>query len=380
MLARALAGESACAFLVESSTNFVTIWQGSGPQNLRDLFARARRYAPSIVFIDEIDAIGRTRTGTPGAGRAEEETLNALLVEIDGFSKTTARPVIVLAATNHPELLDPALLRRFSRVIEVELPTRAERELYLRKRLTAKAKHEVSSQMIERLAAQSAGMSMANLENVLAQASVMALANQGVITDAILSEAFEKVTMGEAKAGIDPLRTARHEAGHALVMCLTGKPPIYVTIVGRGSFGGYAAFENQDERRSQTKRELEELICQVLGGREAERLYYGDGHGDSTGPANDLEQATNIAEAMVCDFGMSEEIGPVRIDRRRSLPGDIATRCHTAVRRILDAQSERTQRLLTEHRETLDRIVEALCERNRLLKDELLALLTPREQ
>jgi ATP-dependent metalloprotease FtsH len=380
MLARALAGESDCAFLVESATSFVTMWQGSGPQNIRDLFARARRYAPSIVFIDEIDAVGKTRTGSPGAGRAEEGTLNALLTEMDGFSKATARPLIVLAATNHPELLDPALLRRFSRTIEVELPTRAERELYVRMRLEAKAKHEVSPQMIERIAAQSAGMSIANLESILAQASIMALANQGVIDDAILGEAFEKVTMGEAKAGTDPLRTARHEAGHGLMMCLAGKPPIYVTIVGRGNFGGYAAIEDRDERRSQTKPELEDLICQMLGGREAERLYYGEGHGDSTGPSNDLEQATRIAEAMVYDFGMSEEIGFVRLDRRHVLPGNIAVRCHAAVRRIIDAQSERTRHLLSEHRHTLDRIVEALGERNRLLKDELLDLLTPEER
>ncbi|MCI0490705.1 MAG: AAA family ATPase [Blastocatellia bacterium] len=379
-LARALAAESECAFLAESATNFVTIWQGSGPENVRNLFARARRYAPAIVFLDELDAIGRKRSGSPGAGHGEEMALNALLAEMDGFSKPTSRPVIVIAATNLPEILDPALLRRFGRVIEVELPTRAERELYLRKRFEAKAKHEVSDKMIERIAAQSQGMSIADLERILAQAAVMALPNQGVIDDAILGEAFEKVTMGEAKAGADILRTARHEAGHALMMCLTGKPPIYVTVVGRGSFGGYAAIEDLDERRSQTKSELEDLICQMLGGREAERLYYGDGRGDSTGPSNDLEQATDVAEAMVYDFGMAEEIGFVRINRRRPLSGEIADCCHRAVRRILDAQCQRAQRLLSEHRETLDRIVEALVERNRLLKHELLELLTEEEK
>ncbi len=380
LLARALAGESDCAFLVEAASNFVTLWQGSGPENVRNLFARAQRYAPSIVFIDEIDAIGKTRTGIAGAGRAQEETLNALLTEIDGFSKSPSCPVIVIAATNHPELLDPALLRRFNRVIEVELPTRAERELYLRTRLEAKTKHAVSPAMVERLAAQSAGMSIANLENILAEAAIMALANEGIIDDAILGEAFEKVTLGEAKAGSDPLRTARHEAGHALIMCLTGVPPIYVTIVGRGAFGGYAAFEDRDERRSQTRPELDDRICQVLGGREAERLYYGDAHGDSTGPSNDLERATAIAEAMVYEFGMAEEIGFVRIDRGRPLAGELADRCHQAVRRIIDAQCERTQGLLAEHRATLDRIVAALLERNRLLKHELLDLLAPEEK
>ncbi len=380
MLARALAGESDCAFLVESATSFVTIWQGSGPQNVRDLFARARRYAPSIVFIDEIDAVGKARTGSAGAGRAQEETLNALLVEMDGFAASATRPVIVIAATNHASLLDPALGRRFSREIEAELPTRAERQGYLEARLGAKDRHEVSEKMIERIAAQSAGMSIASLENILNQAAVMAFPNEGIITDAILGEAFEKVTMGEAKPGADPLRTARHEAGHALLMCLCGAPPIYVTTVGRGNFGGYAAFDDPDERASKTKPQLEDRICQALGGREAERLFYGEGEGDSTGPASDLEYATLIAEAMVYEYGMDEEIGFVRIDRSRPFSGELAARCYEAVRKTIDRQSERTKQLLTEHRETLERIAAALVERERLLKDELLELLSPQER
>src|SRR5262249_12445828 len=146
--------------------------------------------------------------------------------------------------------------------------------------------------------------------------------------------------------------------------------------VGRGNFGGYAAFEDRGERRSHTKKELENLICQMLGGREAERLYYGPEEGDSTGPSNDLEQATNVAEAMVYEFGMSEEIGCMRIDRRRPLHGALAECCHAAIRNILETQSQRARQLLTEHRQILDRIVETLMERNRLLKHELLALLS----
>jgi cell division protease FtsH len=234
--------------------------------------------------------------------------------------------------------------------------------------------------MIERIAAQSAGMSIASLENILNQAAVMAFPNEGIITDAILGEAFEKVTMGEAKPGADPLRTARHEAGHALLMCLCGAPPIYVTTVGRGNFGGYAAFDDPEERASKTKPQLEDRICQALGGREAERLFYGEGEGDSTGPASDLEYATRIAEAMVYEYGMDEEIGFVRIDRRQPLAGELATRCHEAVRKTIDRQSERTKQLLTEHRETLERIAAALVERERLLKDELLELLSQQER
>ena len=377
MLARALAGESNCTFLAESATSFVTKYAGSGPEAIRELFGRARRYAPSIVFIDEIDAIGQNRASvSPGhVGHSEALTLNQLLVEMDGFSKASTRPVIALAATNHPEKLDPALLRRFSRTIDVELPTRSERETYLQKRLEAKEKHEVSPQMIQRLAGQGQGMSVADLERILAHASVMAISNRGVITDTILAEAFEKVTMGEAKAGGDPLRTARHEAGHAVVMCATGMPPIYVTIVGRGSFGGYAAFEDREERRSQTRRELEGRICQLMGGRVAECLYYGDEDGVSTGPSSDLERATGIAEAMVYDLGMSREIGFIKIDRRQSLPESLAHQCHSAVLGILTAMGERTRQILVENRPALDRISGELMEKNRLLKHEVLEMM-----
>jgi ATP-dependent Zn protease len=379
MLARALAGESNCTFLAESATSFVTKYAGSGPEAIRELFARARRYAPSIVFIDEIDAIGQNRSSvSPGhVGHSEALTLNQLLTEMDGFSKATTRPVIALAATNHPEKLDPALLRRFSRTIDVELPTRSEREMYIQKRLDAKERHEVSPQMIQRLAGQGQGMSVADLERILAHASVMAISNRGVITDGILSEAFEKVTMGEAKAGGDPLRTARHEAGHAVIMCATGVPPIYLTIVGRGSFGGYAAFEDREERRSQTRRELEERICQLMGGRVAECLYYGEEDGVSTGPSSDLERATGIAEAMVYNLGMSREVGFIKIDRRLSLSEELAQKCHNAVNGILIAMGEQTRQLLTEHQPALDRISNGLMEKNRLLKHEILEMMRP---
>lgn len=377
MLARALAGESDCAFLVEAGTNFVTKYAGSGPENVRSLFARARRYAPAIVFIDEIDAIGANRGEARAGfvGHSEALTLEQLLTEMDGFSKTTSRPVIVIAATNYPEKLDPALRRRFSRVIEVELPTRDERELYLRTRLEAKTKHAVTDDMLRRIAVQTAGKSIADLEGILAEAAVMALRNEGLINDDVLSEAFETVTMGEVKGGGDLQRTARHEAGHALLMCLTGEPPIFVSIVGRGNLGGYAAFDVSEERRAHTRVDLENQICQCLGGREAERLYYDDGLGESTGPANDLEQATCIAEAMVKQFGMADEIGFVRIHDERVLLGTVGERAHAAVRRIIEEQGERARALLEKHRDSLDRIAHELLERNRLLQAELIDLL-----
>jgi ATP-dependent Zn protease len=340
--------------------------------HVKELFARARRYAPSVVFIDEIDAIGATRSSVaPGlTGHGEGMALNQLLAEMDGFSRSSARPIIVLAATNYPERLDPALKRRFGREIEVELPTRAERELYLRRRLASRARHGVSEEALDRLAAQTQGFSIAHLERVLAQAAVMAIANDGVIDDAVLGEAFEKVTMGDPKAGADVLRTARHEAGHALVMCELGDPPIYTTIVGRGAFGGYAAFDDKGQRRALTKPELEGLVCVLLGGREAERLYYGEGTGDSTGPSNDLERATGLAEAMVYDFGMSEEMGFVRLDRARAP----IEPCLAAVRHIIEGQGTRARQILTERRNSLDAIVEALMSRSRLTRPELMEI------
>jgi ATP-dependent Zn protease len=183
--------------------------------------------------------------------------------------------------------------------------------------------------------------------------------------------------MGETKAGDDPLRTARHEAGHAVVMCATGSPPIYVTIVGRGNFGGYAAFEDREERRSRTRRELETQICQLMGGREAECLYYGEEDGVSTGPSSDLERATHIAEAMVYDLGMSKEIGFIMIDRKQPLSDEVAQQCHRAVQSVLATMGERTRQLLSDHRPALDRIVDSLMEKNRLLKHEILELMQP---
>ncbi len=380
MLARALAGESNCAFLVEAASNLTGKHVGSGPENVRRLFERARRYAPAIVFIDELDAVGVNRAEVrPGyAGHAEAITLNQLLTEMDGFSKNPAQAVVVIAATNHEEKLDPALKRRFNRVIDVELPTSAERLLYLQKRLAAKQAHAVSDLVLERIALQSAGRSIADLERVLAEAAVMALGSGGIIGDAILSEAFEKVLLGTARENPDPLRTARHEAGHALAMYDQGAPPVYVTIVGRGNAGGYAAYGDTGERGTLTKPELEARIRALVAGREAERLYYGPEDGISTGPSSDLERATGIAEAMVYEWGMSEEAGPVRIDRRKFVAGEMAERCQNAVRGIVEVQSARVREMLERRKTALDRVAAALVEKNRLLRDEVIALIGDR--
>lgn len=373
-LARALAGESDVAFLVASGTDFVTIWQGSGPQNVRDLFSRARRYAPSILFIDELDAIGKKRAGSAGAGRAEESTLNALLTEMDGFGGPTLRPVILLAATNLAEHLDNALLRRFDRVIEVPPPDRAARAAYLRRELLNRQLSQVSETFIDSIAGRSAGMTIANLRHVVNEAAVMAARQESPLTDEIVGEAFEKIRMGEAKKTPDGetlKRIARHEAGHALIGWLTGNPPVQVTIVGRGSAGGYVEKEAEEDKIIYTRSELEQMICQAMGGRAAELLYYGDMNGLSTGVASDLKNATVWAERMIREFGMSDEIGQVFFDARYLQDGPLAARVSEVAEHIVREQLDKAREMLKAHRQELDRLSSALLDENRLDRSDL---------
>ena len=374
-MARALAGESDVAFLPASATNFVTKWQGSGPENVRDLFNRARRYAPAIIFIDEIDAIGKKRgRGGGGPDSAAEQTLNSLLVEMDGFTTPASQPVIVIAATNLVKLLDDALRRRFDREIEVDRPDRAAREAYLRKRLTGKEGRQVSETVISRLAGQSANMTIAELERIIELASRMTASYNAVIDDQIIEEAFERMRMGESRRTNDPeilKRVARHEAGHCLVGWLRGEKPVQITIVGRGKAGGYVERQIQEGRMLYTKMELEGMIRQAMAGRGAEILYYGEVDGLSSGVESDLRSATYYAELMVRDYGMSEGIGQVAFDARRLADGPLASRIMRAVRKIVDAQLEQAVTELRENKKYLDLLVDELLEKNRLTLEEL---------
>ena len=380
MLARALAGESNVAFLVASGTNFVTIWQGSGPQNVRDLFARARRNAPSILFIDEIDAIGKARTGAAGGGRAEESTLNALLTEIDGFGGPTTRPVILLSATNLVEHLDRALLRRFDRVIEVPPPDKAARAGYLKKELAGRRFTGVSDQVIQRIAGRSAGMTIADLRRIINEAAVTAVRQNRPVDDELFEEVYERIRMGEASKAPDPAtleRIARHEAGHALVGWAFGKLPVQVTIVGRGSAGGYVEREIDENKIIYTRRELTEMICQSMAGRAAELIYYGDEEGLSTGVGSDLRNATNWAERMIREFGMSEELGQVYLGSHAGSDGPLAERISSEAGRLVRQQLDCALELLTAHKEQLDALSAELLERNRITGEEMEALLGP---
>ncbi|MBI4862970.1 MAG: AAA family ATPase [Candidatus Riflebacteria bacterium] len=394
MLARAMAGESHVAFLPTVATSFVTIWQGSGPQSVRDLFNRARRYAPAIIFIDEIDAIGRVRAGSPGAGAAQENTLNALLAEMDGFSgPAPSRPIFLLAATNFAieggergpfsRSLDPALVRRFTRTILVDLPERAARAEYLERRLGNRPGARISAEAVRLLAERSTGSSIAALELVLEAASRRAAREGKDLSDDLLLEAFEQTSFGEASRRDLGLRqrSARHEAGHALLYWLSGWWPSYVTVVARQDHGGYtAAAAAEVERRGvQTRRELLARIRTLLGGRAAELALYGPEEGLTTGVSGDLEAASNLARTMICQFGMDEESGLVATPGLLRSEGALASpqyeRVNEAARKILQREMENTSRAVAAHRHHLEAIAAALLERERLTAQDLQAIL-----
>jgi len=382
LLARALAGESDCAFMEKSATSFVTMWQGSGPQNVRDLFSRARRYAPAIVFIDEIDSIGKVRTGSPNT-HTEEETLNALLTEMDGFGASGGdkSPVIVLAATNLVEQLDDALKRRFDRIIEVDKPDREARYSYLKQAVIKRRGSNVSELTLDRLAGQSAGMTIAVLERIIQEAGVMAAETGETITDEMLEEAFEKVRMGVAKGSPDPLtleRIARHEAGHTLIAWLGGNLPVQVTIVGRGGAGGFMEREADENRIIYTKPEIEQLICESMAGRAAELLYYGENDGLSTGVGSDLRHASQWASRMVQEFGMDQELGQLAvadITGTRGGDGPLNARVAQQVRLIVDEQLKRALTVLQKNRNVLDALIVELLKKNRLTREEMIKIL-----
>ena len=386
MLARAMAGESNVAFLPVSASGFVTVWQGSGPQNIRDLFARARRYAPSIVFIDELDAIGKVRTGSSGSGQAEENTLNALLVEMDGFTgPSPERPVFVLSATNFDvgseegntgqrssRSLDPALVRRFSRTILVDLPERSAREKYLFQRLNAQRSARVNEQTIKLIAERSAGMSIANLEAVIETAGREAVRAGSDLTSKLLEEAFETIQFGEArpKDKKQMKRTACHEAGHTIMYWLSGWWPAYVTVVSRGGHGGYMAPAAEDiERRvSFTKEELLWKIRCLLGGRAAEIIYYGPEGGLSTGAGGDIKKASELASAMVGEYAMDNDFGIL-------VAPDLKDKVNEGAKRLLSEQMKETQKLMESNKQYLDSLTSALLEKERLTIDQVKEIL-----
>ncbi len=384
LLAKAMAGESDVAFIPAVASSFVTKYQGSGPEAVRALFKRARRYAPAIIFIDEIDAVGRAR-GASGTSHGEEMALNALLTEMDGFSVDPKRPVFVLAATNFDVeegkggmgTIDAALARRFDRKILVDLPNKEDRRRYILMMLKKNKTHKVSDEMVERLAGRSTGMSLANMASVLELANRMAVKQQTPLNDAILDEAYELTKHGAQKDwGREYLeRVARHESGHAFMCYNAGNTPAYLTIVARGGHGGYMEHSDADNSPLQTREALIGRIRTSLGGRAAEVAYYGEKDGISTGASGDLESATRVARAMICNYGMDEEIGMAVLSPEEATRGPLAGKISERVSKIIQREMDETVKIITRAKPRIDRMVEALLEKNKLTREEMEELL-----
>ncbi|MBY0552417.1 MAG: AAA family ATPase [Candidatus Obscuribacterales bacterium] len=389
MLARAMAGETELAYLAATATSFVTVWQGSGPENVRKLFERARRYAPAILFIDEIDAIGKIRGGSLSSGHAEEMALNALLTELDGFSEEQGdRPVFVLAATNFRvdaqeyetggTVLDPALVRRFSRSILVELPDLAARHRFFTLRLAKGDNVKVSQQTIDLLAEKSVSMSIASLERVMEAAGRMAFRNGVELGDGLLIEALDTALDGEVKEWSPEFLegTAWHEAGHTVMYWHSGWLSPEVSIVARANYGGGMRRAVEEiKRESRTHSELLAAIRTDLGGRVAEMLHFGDACGLTTGASSDLEHASYVARGIICRYGMDQTFGLGTMTDILNHPEAVGTPLYREVQlrvsAILKEQEALTRECLEQHKRELDAVATALLKKNRLLKSDL---------
>lgn len=377
LLAKAMAGESDVTFIRAEGNQFLKRYVGEGPQAVHDLFKTARKYAPSILFIDEIDAIGKNRGDS---ARDTSDVLTSFLTEMDGFNVDIERPVFVLAATNFEveqgtsRSLDPALLRRFDRRIYVELPNKEERIQFINYKISKIASHNLTAEQIENLAIRSTGSSLADLDSVFEMAIRDAIkAGCNTLTDAILEEAFERFTSGDIKkwAGDELLRTARHEAGHALVCWYAGEKPSYLTIVARASHGGYMQHDSHEDKGSYTKKELLDRVRTSLAGRCAEMVYYGDEDGISTGASGDLRHATQTITNMICYYGMDEKIGMSSIDMEAVKRSPYYMQIITRVNEILQEQLEITKRIIQANKHAIDNLVTALLEENSLKQKEI---------
>jgi len=393
MLARAVAGEANVPFFSISGSEFVEMFVGVGASRVRDLFAKAKKNAPAIIFIDEIDAVGRRRGSGMGGGHDErEQTLNQILVEMDGFE--TGTNVIVLAATNRADVLDPALLRpgRFDRRTNIMLPERKDREAILK--VHAKNKPVDETVNIEALAAKTAGSSGADLANMMNEAAIVAARrNAKKISNADLTEAFEKVAIGpERKTKVmneaEKKMTAYHEAGHAIVgHVLPDSDPVHkVTIIPRGGTGGVTWFLPPEDRSYTNVYEFKDILARAMGGRVAEKMIYG-ADGITTGAGSDLRKATEIARDMVIEQGMGTKLrdqvfhedngGMVfdKITHERPYSDDTAKEIDGEVETLIKEAARRAEAVITHNRASLDKLASALLEAETLEEDKVRQLL-----
>ena len=391
-LARAVAGEAGVPFFSISGSDFVEMFVGVGASRVRDMFEQAKKNAPAIVFIDEIDAVGRQRGAGLGGGHDErEQTLNQLLVEMDGFEGNEG--IIIMAATNRPDILDPALLRpgRFDRQVTVGRPDIKEREAILK--VHVRNKPLGSEVKLEVLAGLTPGLTAADLENLVNEAALLAARqDRNKIIMADLEEAINRIIAGPKKksrviSNKERKVFAYHEAGHALSRYLTeGSDPVHlVSIIPRGMAGGYVISLPTEDRFVMTKTEILDNVTHALAGRVAEQIVFNE---ISTGAQDDLGKSTNMVRRMIMEFGMSEELGPVAygekeeqvflgrdISRHRNFSEAVAHTIDREVRRIVDRCYHHAEEALKSNRDKLDLIATTLLERETLKGDELIELL-----
>ena len=391
LFAKAVAGEANVPFFSISGSDFVEMFVGVGASRVRDLFDAAKKSQPCIVFIDEIDAVGRQRgTGLGGGHDEREQTLNQLLVQMDGFE--TNEGIIVMAATNRADILDPALLRpgRFDRQIHVNLPDVRGREQILK--VHARNKPLAPDVNFKILARMTSGFSGADLENLLNEAAILtARASKKMIGNHELFEGINKVLLGPQKKSrlvteSDKRITAYHESGHAIIakLCKHCDPVQEVSIIARGMAAGYTMTRPDNDDNHMTREKLTDLVCELLGGRVAEELVIKD---VSTGASNDLQRVTEIARKMVTEWGMSERVGlvvyrsdnPIFLGRdmeaHNSYSEETAGVIDEEVHKIIESAHERAVKLLTENRKVLDNMARVLIERETIYTDEVDMLL-----
>lgn len=393
MLARAVAGEAGVPFFSISGSEFVEMFVGVGASRVRDLFEKAKKNAPCIIFIDEIDAVGRRRGSGMGGGHDErEQTLNQILVEMDGFE--TGTNVIVLAATNRSDVLDPALLRpgRFDRRVNIGLPERIDREAILK--VHFKDKPGDDSVRLDQLAAKTAGSSGADLANIINESAIIAArANRKKITNDDITRAFEKIAIGpERKTKVmndqEKELTAYHEAGHAIVgHILPDSDPVHkVTIIPRGGTGGVTWFLPPEDKSYTDVVEFKDILARALGGRIAEKVKYGEDR-ITTGAGSDLRKATEIARDMVIEQGMGdklrdqvfhEENGGMAIDRmshERPYSDDTARLIDEEVKTLIKEAARRAEAVITHNRASLDKLARALLDEETIEDERVVELL-----
>ena len=379
LIAKAIAGEANVPFISMSGSEFVEMFAGLGASRVRKLFERAKKVSPCIIFIDEIDAIGSRRTSSSGADTENNQTLNQLLVEMDGFDSDQS--IIVIAATNRPEMLDEALLRpgRFDRRITIPLPDINGREAILK--IHAKNKKISSDVNFKSLAGDTAGFTGAEIENILNEAAILATnRNHEAIQNKDIEDAVKKVTVGLEKhnrvvSEKDKKLTAYHEAGHAVVSRYleTQKDVKEISIIPRGIAGGYTMYKTNEDKFYVSKTEMEEKLIALLGGRAAEKIALDD---ISTGASNDIEVAMKIARDMVTIYGMSDRIGPISIDLEKDpyqmqlLGNNLEDEIGKEVKNILETAYDKAKLILRTHRDKLDQVAYKLLEKGVINEQE----------